>query len=71
MNRIIIIKLNLKNILRLHSLCMTSTFLLPSVLNRTNEAYKILASDSNQKTVPKTPELGSYVTSPTGVFNPL
>ena len=53
MKRITITQLNLKNILSVYSLCITRTFLLPSVLNSMNEAYEILASDSNHKTVSK------------------
>ncbi len=70
MNRITIKQLNLKNILSVYSLCFTRTFLHPSVFNKANGAYKILASDSNHKTAPKTLEPGSQVIFPTGVLTP-
>ena len=70
MNRITITQLNLKNILSVYSPCITGTFLHPSVFYKTNGAYKILASDSNHKTAPKTLEPGSQVISPTGVLTP-
>ena len=71
MKRITITQLNPKNILSVNSLCITKTFLLPSVLNRTDEAYEILASDSNHKTVSKTLELDNHVTSHTVGINSL